>query len=1739
MSGLLTATPILETLTKFSDDTSEKIITFGGGGGTDTSASIEIPKKAVVTGATFNVSTVPDASGNYPSKPYIDVGDNSDTDWAFTGTGYGTYGMQDVFSDNQYSKGLNFGASETFKNDSSFYMPKNATVSSAGMRVSSFNLQNITVTFGTSTWGNWIPFWGSNWNSCRFQALYYNSSINYQGTISKIFFKPTSSNSKTARFENFTVRLCKTKVTTLTGTFNNNYGGYTPVIVYNGTFTTKFTNGKWFEIDVDDTFYYDNSTHFLVEIRWNGDNGVGTPLECTSAKYNSRAWSSSWTSTGGSSDSTGYHITLGFGGGIAKNVTIDIGANGGTPEFNHTGELNETKIVPDFTTEVNSLISSLPISFTDDYGNQFVEIPVNVTNELEGTLLLSDLDIRYNLTSMAFLNPHNGNLVNELNSIIPDTGEGNITIPFKVVSGSAGKINISNISIAYFSPELSNDRLLVSNSHGAQNICYADYENYTVMVNITNKMGISDVNNVTLFLDIDRELVTVNWTRATDSFIEVYDPKNLITLNTGNCVSTPIGVDRWNLEFNIRFGWSFPDDIPINCALNTTNNSGDWIYNSFDSVFQLENDLEFTGTLDVDSQFQGVVTSGDWVRASEVITWSNLTVVYEGTTNFYPADKNFNVTITDDDTGSWMDSSSSGNSFNIQTVVDAVTDKNDIHSINITEIPGNGVDVSPRSFLIKVDADGPFAPPNILCHSDSTGGDSDYDDDAEIYVTWDLTGSIDPDSGVKEYAMEYADPLPTDIKSWGSTATGQEGLSMFYVRARDNVGNWGTSGSANIFIDLTLVTFTSPFPEPDVWQNSITVDCGITIKDTSGSGVDNDTIYYKYVDKGSVDLGTWHKYRNAPPSGETVQCNVPITFDSDGAEKKVKWRARDMAGNELTDENYYGLKIDSTPPAFEDFTFDFNSWHRTLSPVITFNVKDLKPENDVSSGVDINTIKYQMSTDGTDNYGQWIPIVPIDMGENKRCTVNPTFVEGNNNFIRFTGKDIAGNEITTNDYRLKLDVSDPEYSKPVPVSTVWMNSTAIQCNITISDEYSKVNVESVRYSISTNGTEHYGKWKLIGIKHLNKNVYFTVILTINDTFLEGENNYIRWWAHDVAGNNITSPDYLIRIDVTGCRFSDSEPAEDTWINYEIVGCSIIINDTSGSGIDISSIEYATSNSGIDDFGKWSRKNLEVLDLTSGSSRANGPEDVHYMVQASAPVYIFLEGSDNYVQWRVRDLAGNEYTYGGPYNIRIDLTLPDFYNPMPIPNTVQIELEQTCKITIRDDENGSGINPSSVEYRYSTAGKDGYFDWTSFGLSQKKLTGGYQFITYINFNPGSLNYLQWRVTDIAGNGPVESTDYKIVINSPPVPIITSPKHSNAQPYDFTTEDDIIFNARKTYDPDGVDVLTYYWESNLTGPLGTAEYFQRQLGPGMHEITLFVADGHNHNESTSVSIILVRYLEVKDTDGDGIADFKDPDIDNDGHLNDKDAFPEDKREWLDTDHDGFGNNMDPDDDGDEVPDEEDAFPLDKKRWKEEPADQSWMIYAIAVVIVIVIILVLLFFIMSSKKKKAAAEKEAAEPAVTTTTPTVPTVATQQTLPLQTAPTMQPQAQPQQPLAGMGTGMPMAPQSLYMPMQLKQIPMLPPMSTGMTPPMQQPLQQPQPLQQMQMPRPMPMRPMGFQPQPQMQIQPQQMPMQPQMVTPTPQPQPQFQQAPASTLMTMCQKCRRASADQFSCPFCGANKM
>jgi hypothetical protein len=131
------------------------------------------------------------------------------------------------------------------------------------------------VIIGVQATGNYIPFWGNSYDACRFMTLYLQSEIGIAGEIVTLSFMPSGSN--TGTFDNVRVNLCHTSVTQLSTTFDDNYTGNTPVQVMNEPSLVVGNAGNvWMDWDV--SFAYNNTDNLLIEILWNGDNGVGVPI---------------------------------------------------------------------------------------------------------------------------------------------------------------------------------------------------------------------------------------------------------------------------------------------------------------------------------------------------------------------------------------------------------------------------------------------------------------------------------------------------------------------------------------------------------------------------------------------------------------------------------------------------------------------------------------------------------------------------------------------------------------------------------------------------------------------------------------------------------------------------------------------------------------------------------------------------------------------------------------------------------------------------------------------------------------------------------------------------------------------------------------------------------------------------------------------------------------------------------------------------------------------------------------------------------------------------------------------------------------------------------------------------------------------------------------------------------------------------------------------------------------------
>jgi hypothetical protein len=453
------------------------------------------------------------------------------------------------------------------------------------------------------------------------------------------------------------------------------------------------------------------------------------------------------------------------------------------------------------------------------------------------------------------------------------------------------------------------------------------------------------------------------------------------------------------------------------------------------------------------------------------------------------------------------------------------------------------------------------------------------------------------------------------------------------------------------------------------------------------------------------------------------------------------------------------------------------------------------------------------------------------------------------------------------------------------------------------------------------------------------------------------------WAIDNVGNIGPANHAEILIDSEEVEFST--PHYKNWFNSTTILFESMINDSKGSGIDPASIQYSIKLQSLTTFGPWI-----PVDIGEDITWLN---EKHTSVKISKAI-TFQENGINYIRLRAKDLAGNGFTYSDYIRVMIDNSPPIFIKPGVTNLDNNDPRYVKCNITI-EDISGSGINTTQIWYKYSTSGIGGYSIWNLLEIEGVSDEFKIEVDVALQFDYGKENYICWRAKDLAGNTFIKSGDIRIIINSPPIIKVTSPKDVVRQKYYY--EDSIEFDARNTFDIDEQDSLTFFWKTRITTitgqvkeyTIGNSKYFFIRLQPGNNNITIYVNDGIS-NVSKNIDVFV--YDKNTDLDDDKLPDWweesyygLDPedgsdagkDLDGDGVIN--------IEEFL------KGTN----------PADSEDYPGKKqtKATEEEDFISTYLFIYLILIIIIIVILVSMFLAKRSLAKKRQKKIETSAPIV----------------------------------------------------------------------------------------------------------------------------------------------------------------
>jgi len=123
---------------------------------------------------------------------------------------------------------------------------------------------------------------------------------------------------------------------------------------------------------------------------------------------------------------------------------IDVGDDS-SKEWTNTGKFSGTTYATGWQNSINQYLRTHFPDEYDDYGNAFTYVPVRIGADLAGQISVSEIEVEYDYTATVYYNPDSGNIINELQSLVPTDEEGWSLIEINVTTQTPGVLTFDNL----------------------------------------------------------------------------------------------------------------------------------------------------------------------------------------------------------------------------------------------------------------------------------------------------------------------------------------------------------------------------------------------------------------------------------------------------------------------------------------------------------------------------------------------------------------------------------------------------------------------------------------------------------------------------------------------------------------------------------------------------------------------------------------------------------------------------------------------------------------------------------------------------------------------------------------------------------------------------------------------------------------------------------------------------------------------------------------------------------------------------------------------------------------------------------------------------------------------------------------------------------------------------------------------------------------------------------------------
>ena len=503
-----------------------------------------------------------------------------------------------------------------------------------------------------------------------------------------------------------------------------------------------------------------------------------------------------------------------------------------------------------------------------------------------------------------------------------------------------------------------------------------------ITVDAYNTIGPDDVTGLDLeFLDTG---VSISYNGISPSVTG-----SSVTLDSWYAEKT---VENLTLHLNLTFGWDFPAGATsVNVSAN-----GDFIpeivTNSTESLFSVENKVVFLGDLTAKNRNGEVLADGGLTGSGEELTFSGVTLVYNGTEEVYPPDDQFDLEIWSEDGQHWTDANSSGRDVSIVATTPDLVSDDYVFYLNLTGA-ATANSAPSGSFHVKIDNTQPvFSNP---IPGTGAGWHAGKDVNCSIEVT--DTGV----AGVEHVTYSYSTDNGEIWSDWSAVDSLEDGVASQVITFEDGQGNlvrWNATDSVgngpvvsspyNVSVDSIAPEFSSFTPTEPV--DTMTPTCEIEVTDLT-SRVSQADLWARV----SIDYGiTWGGWEQ--PEITAITNGYKLTYAAscvEGNRNRVQWKAQDVAGNtNISQAHIVTVDTSTTIPAVRlispadtategtrpTLSWDLEKGGTGISyRLFVANTSDIELDNDsaVLETLDNNTYTFEKELEaGTTYFWTVIPI---------------------------------------------------------------------------------------------------------------------------------------------------------------------------------------------------------------------------------------------------------------------------------------------------------------------------------------------------------------------------------------------------------------------------------------------------------------------------------------------------------------------------------------------------------------------------------------------------------------------------------------------------------------------------------------------------------------------------------------------------------------------------------------------